>query len=280
VRVLLNPGWVGGGVRGAGASHLSGYQAGRRSPVPSAENPGNLTGLENLAYVIYTSGSTGQPKGVLVSHDAIAGHCRNVQHAYALSSHDGVLQFASLSFDVSLEEILPNPALRGPAGGDGTNVWHPAELQRKIAEFGLTVLNLPIAYWQELAREWAGVPDLAANISAQALHCRQRYDVARGPRPLAANVDAFSPAHQWLRPDRDDDYGNGLRDCREHDVSARADWPSPRQPDDRHSGPARQPRSDRRARLSAHRWREPGPWLSEPAGTDRREVHPGPVQPP
>ena len=46
----------------------------------------------------------------------------------------------------------------------GTNVWHPAEFHRKIAEFGLTVLNLPTAYWQELAREWADVPELVPNI--------------------------------------------------------------------------------------------------------------------
>jgi thioesterase domain-containing protein/acyl carrier protein len=33
-----------------------------------------------------------------------------------------------------------------------------------ISEFGLTVLNLPTAYWQELAREWACVPELVPNI--------------------------------------------------------------------------------------------------------------------
>jgi non-ribosomal peptide synthetase component F len=72
----------------------------------SGENPGRSTLPENLAYVIYTSGSTGQPKGVLVSHGSIAGHCRNAQRYFELDSRDVVLQFASLSFDVSLEEIL------------------------------------------------------------------------------------------------------------------------------------------------------------------------------
>ncbi len=130
----------------------------------SSANLGSLTCPENLAYVIYTSGSTGQPKGVLISHGAIAGHCRNVQSIYELDSHDVVLQFASFSFDVSLEEILPTLIVGARLVVMGTNVWHPAEFHRRMAEFGLTVLNLPTAYWQELAREWADVPTLVPNI--------------------------------------------------------------------------------------------------------------------
>jgi amino acid adenylation domain-containing protein len=130
----------------------------------SGEDPGSSTLPENLAYVIYTSGSTGQPKGVLVSHGSIAGHCRNAQRYYELDSRDVVLQFASLSFDVSLEEILPTLIVGARLVIMGTNVWPPAEFHRKISEFGLTVLNLPTAYWQELAREWAGVPELVPNI--------------------------------------------------------------------------------------------------------------------
>ena len=160
----------------------------------ATRTPAALTRPENLAYVIYTSGSTGQPKGVLVSHGAIAGHCRNVQSTYELDSRDVVLQFASLSFDVSLEEILPTLIVGARLVVMGTNVWHPAEFHRKIAEFGLTVLNLPTAYWQELAREWADVPDAGPEHSAQALHCRRRYDVARCSQALAANPGEFNPA--------------------------------------------------------------------------------------
>ena len=130
----------------------------------SRENPDCSTRPENLAYVIYTSGSTGQPKGVLVSHGSIAGHCRNAQSTFELNSRDVVLQFASLSFDVSLEEILPTLIVGARLVVMGTNVWPPAALHQKISEFGLTVLNLPSAYWRELAREWAGIPELVPNI--------------------------------------------------------------------------------------------------------------------
>ncbi len=128
------------------------------------ENPGCLTCAENLAYVIYTSGSTGQPKGVLVSHGAIAAHCRTVQSCYDLDPGDVVLQFASLSFDVSLEEILPTLITGARLVLMGPDVWHPADLHHKISEFGLTVLNLPTAYWQELAREWADVAEWVPDI--------------------------------------------------------------------------------------------------------------------
>ncbi len=130
----------------------------------SSENPEDTTRPEDLAYVIYTSGSTGRPKGVLVSHGAIAGHCLAIQSYYELSSLDVVLQFASPSFDVSLEEILPTLITGARLVVMGTDVWRPAELHEKISEFGLTVLNLPTAYWRELAREWADVPALDPDI--------------------------------------------------------------------------------------------------------------------
>ncbi|MGA3164142.1 MAG: amino acid adenylation domain-containing protein [Verrucomicrobiota bacterium] len=181
----------------------------------SGENPGGSTLPENLAYVIYTSGSTGQPKGVLVSHGSIADHCRNAQRYYELDSRDIVLQFASLSFDVSLEEILPTLIVGARLVIMGTNVWPPAEFHRKISEFGLTVLNLPTAYWQELAREWVGIPELVPNIHPrlfivggdtmlpEVLKLWQRTPVnsirllnAYGPTETTITATAFEIAHR------------------------------------------------------------------------------------
>jgi Non-ribosomal peptide synthetase modules and related proteins len=53
------------------------------------ENPDWSAMAESLAYVIYTSGSTGQPKGVLISHRAIAEHCRDIQWHYQLTQATG-----------------------------------------------------------------------------------------------------------------------------------------------------------------------------------------------
>ncbi|HEU5268686.1 MAG TPA: non-ribosomal peptide synthetase, partial [Jatrophihabitans sp.] len=62
----------------------------------------------NTAYVIYTSGSTGQPKGVVVEHrNAVNFVCGQLAY-WQLDSADRVLQFSSLSFDVSvLDTFVP-----------------------------------------------------------------------------------------------------------------------------------------------------------------------------
>lgn len=122
----------------------------------SQENPGNHPAAENLAYVIYTSGSTGRPKGVMISHGALADHCLNMRDYYALQPSDRVLEFASMNFDASLEQILP-PLLAGAKLVlRGSEIWSPAEFQNNIIKYGLTVVNPPTAYWNQLLREWDG----------------------------------------------------------------------------------------------------------------------------
>lgn len=106
---------------------------------------------DSLAYVIYTSGSTGTPKGVCLSHGALSHHAIATVDAFGLRPDDRVLQFAALSFDVSLEEIFPTLC----AGA--TLVLRSQELAQTsrsffstVARKQLTVLNLPTAFWHTL----------------------------------------------------------------------------------------------------------------------------------
>ncbi|HEX2091291.1 MAG TPA: amino acid adenylation domain-containing protein [Longimicrobiaceae bacterium] len=109
---------------------------------------------DNPAYVIYTSGSTGKPKGVLVPHRALAGYTGIACEAYGIGPGDVVLQFASINFDASAEEIYPalvsgvRLVLRTPDMLDSAAVF----LER-CREWGVTVLDLPTAYWHELVAE-------------------------------------------------------------------------------------------------------------------------------
>lgn len=61
---------------------------------------------KNIAYIIYTSGSTGNPKGVMVSHANILNLEQWFSNKYKISSKTRVLCMTSISFDVSIEEVI------------------------------------------------------------------------------------------------------------------------------------------------------------------------------
>jgi amino acid adenylation domain-containing protein/non-ribosomal peptide synthase protein (TIGR01720 family) len=123
---------------------------GERIAAESPADPIAAVDADNLAYVLFTSGSTGKPKGVAVSHGAAAGHFVTVQSALALGPDDRVLQFASPAFDVSLEEIFPTLLTGATLVLPGPDLWAPADFLHQAARLGLSVVNLPTAYWREV----------------------------------------------------------------------------------------------------------------------------------
>lgn len=107
---------------------------------------------ENVAYVIYTSGSTGLPKGVQITHRSLANYTNTASREYEINAHDRVLQFSSISFDMSAEEIYPC-LTRGAT----LVVRHDSMISTvssfldKCREQSITFLSLPTAYWHEVA---------------------------------------------------------------------------------------------------------------------------------
>ncbi|WP_051188157.1 amino acid adenylation domain-containing protein [Brevibacillus thermoruber] len=125
--------------------------------------PYSEVGLDDLMYVMYTSGSTGTPKGVMISHRGVMNHNMAVIRRFTLNANDRVLQFASFSFDIAVEEIFPTLIVGGTlvlwkdqfvASGEDFLTW--------VHEERITVLNLPTAYWhgwvQDLAHIGATLP--------------------------------------------------------------------------------------------------------------------------
>lgn len=124
---------------------------------PHTERVSTAADPASLAYLIYTSGSTGKPKGVMLTHRGLVNHAHAAVELYGLTAADRVLQFCSMSFDISIEEIFPTFAAGAtvvvrteqmPLGGLGLCDW--------LRHNGITVLDVPTAFWHE----WVG--DLAA----------------------------------------------------------------------------------------------------------------------
>ncbi len=106
------------------------------------------------ALILYTSGSTGQPKGVRLPHSALHSYVQTAVAHFRLTARDKVLQFASIGFDTSLEELCP-AHLAG-----ATLVLRTDDSLSSVQTFfafcqehQITVLDLPTAFWHTLAIE-------------------------------------------------------------------------------------------------------------------------------
>lgn len=106
---------------------------------------------DNLAYLIYTSGSTGTPKGVMVSQRSFINHTEAACAHYNLKAGDRILQFASINFDAAAEELFPG-LVQGSTIVLRTDAMMSASLTfwQTCDRLGLTVLDLPTAFWHHL----------------------------------------------------------------------------------------------------------------------------------
>jgi amino acid adenylation domain-containing protein len=82
---------------------------------------------ETLAYLIYTSGSTGQPKGVELTHGALANLISWHINAFSLTADDRSTLSSSLGFDAAVWEIWPSLCA-------GASLHIPSVLSRLLPE--------------------------------------------------------------------------------------------------------------------------------------------------
>ncbi|HEX5885415.1 MAG TPA: condensation domain-containing protein, partial [Pyrinomonadaceae bacterium] len=157
--------------------------------VEDDRNPEILGTPDNLSYVIYTSGSTGVPKGVSITQKSLMSYIPWFNDAMGIEPTDRLLQFASSGFDVSMEEIL------SPLTAGATLVLRSDEMLSSAAIFfetcnalGLTVLDIPTQYWQELARDLSTLP--------QGLPDSIRLVIIGGDQALS------TPMREWLETGR------------------------------------------------------------------------------
>ncbi|HEX8087809.1 MAG TPA: amino acid adenylation domain-containing protein, partial [Blastocatellia bacterium] len=137
-----------------------------REPFAGADSLDGKATPSNLAYIIYTSGSTGAPKGVMIEHRTLVRYIEWMGDRYEFGPGDRFLQFSSISFDASVEDIFGSLTR-------GATLVLPAESAMDSAssfidecrEHEITVVNLPTAYWHELvvnttSEDWASLERL------------------------------------------------------------------------------------------------------------------------
>jgi amino acid adenylation domain-containing protein len=122
-------------------------------PLPAVDD------LDALAYVIYTSGSTGVPKGVAVSHRALANLVDWHTAAFQISSSDRGSQVASLAFDAAVWETWPYLAAGAELHvADDITVRSPSALLELLVSRRITVAFLPTPLAEQMLRgQWRGV---------------------------------------------------------------------------------------------------------------------------
>ncbi|MBC6431552.1 amino acid adenylation domain-containing protein [Nostoc sp. HG1] len=108
------------------------------------DNPVSEVRAFHIANVIYTSGSTGRPKGVMVEHTGLCNLAQAQIKTFGLQNFSRILQFASLSFDASIWEVVM-------AFGSGATLYLGTKdsllpgkpLIEQLRNHGITHITLP-----------------------------------------------------------------------------------------------------------------------------------------
>ena len=128
------------------------------APVPDSPSPGRTSG-PHPAYILYTSGSSGAAKGVVVPHGALLHYAQSLAARLGFGTSDRFLSFIPTSLDPAIGNALA--ALLSGA----TLCVHPApndlvgeDVFRLCSTWGLTVLDMSVAFWHE----WVAASPLRA----------------------------------------------------------------------------------------------------------------------
>ncbi|MCP4153434.1 MAG: amino acid adenylation domain-containing protein, partial [bacterium] len=120
----------------------------------NAANPETLNSLSDIVYVIYTSGSTGTPNGALLSHHNLSNLVLWQREQTAIDSSLRCLQFTSINFCVSFQEIITTLS----SGGE---LYLIGDVERQDIDYlmnflsrnKIEILYLPFSYLNFLFNE-------------------------------------------------------------------------------------------------------------------------------
>ncbi len=123
-------------------AHLPEKSSVKLSPISNLRN--------QLAYLLFTSGSTGQPKGVAVEHHSLLNFALAAKTLFEMTSKDHCLQFASISWDTSSEEIYPCLLAGGTVVLRGNALVEPFDQILEMShQYEISIWNFPTSYWHD-----------------------------------------------------------------------------------------------------------------------------------
>jgi amino acid adenylation domain-containing protein len=141
---------------------------------------------EDCAYLIYTSGSTGTPKGVRIPHRALDNLLTSFATRLASDVDHRWLAVTTLSFDISILEILLPLTTGGllvlPTDGE---VRDPERLATLLKEWAITHMQATPSTWRLMTGAgWAGKSDLTVLCGGESLDAPLARALLAGCRAL------------------------------------------------------------------------------------------------
>ncbi len=97
---------------------------------------------KDLAYTIYTSGSTGNPKGVMITHEAVANTIEDINSKFNVNEKDKIIGLSSICFDLSVYDIFG-------ALSTGATLVQISD-QRDVKEIIDVIKNQQITIWNSV----------------------------------------------------------------------------------------------------------------------------------